>query len=237
MSGGVVAPHIESMKKTLHASAIILAADSSYDEIKLSRQLPEVRCDDVPVAMSFAFNDVRWWEGNFYRAIREDGKEMNAGVFETAEEAGAALEEYLRDYITIDGRLWVRTSEPVLMVGRDGLFIGVYCEDHHSRPDLDPQRLFAVDEVEAAVAMAADLRRRHPSPLTTDPSALRPEVELLMPEALTGPKHTDLVRFTLAEAEAEAASTIGDLMKDFTPQQLRATAKVLARAAERLEQQ
>lgn len=163
--------------------------------------------DEVPVAArvrsSYTFPsvrgdgtaDIRTLDGNFFsQKMTMDATPLTAatpylgdyirlhfGGHDTAEEATVAMLAGSAGIINIDGQLWNRIDEPRLVVHPHGIWIDVV-----PHAGINPQvSAFALTDSDQAVARAAELRLETGTGTKPYPTALNPEVTVLIPSAFT----------------------------------------------------
>lgn len=154
--------------------------------VQSSYTFPSVRGDGTA--------DVRTLDGNFYiQKVDTDGAALSMATPHLGDHlhlhfdrhgsdqaATAAMLSGAAGIITIDGELWIRVEEPVLVLHPAGIWVDVVPGTvDRSRVDA-----FALTESDQAIARAAELL--HESGKAAYPSATSPVVAVLMPDVFTG---------------------------------------------------
>lgn len=163
--------------------------------------------DEVPVAAripsSYTFPsvrgdgtaDIRVADGSFFhQRVDVDCAPLTVGTphlgdhvrlyfdsHESDQEATAAMLTGAAGIISIDGHLWTRIEEPVLVLHPDGIWIDVVPDTIISKK----VETFALTESGQAVARAAELRIEAGTGAEPYPSAVNPKITVLVPSAFS----------------------------------------------------
>lgn len=218
-------------------------------EITRSRAVPEISDELAPVAarVGALFNspleDIRWSAGCFYRRLGQaELGELSAasvdeilhkdlGIFASEERAAQGIEAHLGAFTVINGSLWLKTAEPVLVVDMFGMYIPVEVMDHNSViPPAAEWRTYSLNEASAAVEAAAELRLENDMIEPPMQSALSPAVEVMLPEVFTVLPHAERMKAIHDRAAAKAAAAV-ELLQNFNPKNMHEAGILLVQAA------
>lgn len=149
--------------------------------------------------------------------------------FSSLEEAEDGIRSKIGEYLLIEGEIWTRVVEPVILIGAGSNSLTITRGNgnhpgHHA--------VFALKELDAAEQAQQAFDARHGFETKTSPT-----VQILIPSAFTTASSADRVQAARDEADQAVAAVVASLWMDRSPSSIHAAGLELMKLASELVRQ